>query len=279
MCKIKLEISNKVEIEIESPTEDILREYNKKFYEYPEHEYEIKNSVEKSDNSLREELLESVFKGSNNDDIYEIIKKVTLLNSFYHTRIRDINIVPIARHIKKLNKELDIDKKLEECDPTLVNDLAYKQNEFKTKTFSTDKSDLQVKVNNIYSFASKYCSWHNHEYPIADSYSKGMLYYINKAEHYYTDVNKVYMNDMNDYEVFYKMYNAFKEKYFGEIKNLSNKVVDTYLWTYAQNKISVLEKKGLTSNVSDQKEGEKLSDFIKIDTTVPAKLREMYKIL
>ena len=68
MCKIKLEISKKVQIEIETPTEEILREYNKKFYEYPEHEYEIKNSVEKSDNSLREELLESVFKGSNNDD-------------------------------------------------------------------------------------------------------------------------------------------------------------------------------------------------------------------
>lgn len=268
MCKkIKLDLTKGQYIEIDDPR-DVIEEYSNNFYkEYFEHKYEkdLKDD-ELTDNSLREELLENTFRGSKNTDIYEIINKVTLLNSLYHTQIPAINIVPIARHIQSL----DIDNRLyckDKIYPDLVNDIAYKQGKYKTKKFKDDE-DLNIKVNNVYSFATKYCSWHNPNYPIADSYSKGMLYYINEADKFYND-GKVTKVSLNDYNVFSEMYEAFREEYFSEMEHIDNKMIDTYLWTYSKCKID-----SLNNNIKTKEKGKILADYIKLDSTeIPAKLK------
>lgn len=265
--KIKLDLTKGQYIKIDYPG-DAIEVYSKKFYTYFEHKYE-KDLVDKTtDNSLREKLLEDTFKNSKNTDIYEILNKVTLLNSFYHTQIPAINIVPIARHILSL----EIDDKLfckDKIYPDLVNDIAYEQNEYKTKEFKGDNKDLHIKVNNIYSFASKYCHWHNPNYPIADSYSKGMLYYINKTDNFYND-GKLKQVSLNDYNVFNNVYIAFKNKYFADMPDIDNKMIDTYLWTYSKCKIDDLD-----NNIKTKKKGERLADYIKLDSTgIPAKLKK-----
>lgn len=145
------------------------------------------------------------------------------------------------------------------------------QDEYKTKKF-VDDEDLHIKVNNIYSFASKYCSWHNPNYPIADSYSKGMLYYINKATNFYNK-GKLAKVSLNDYNVFCEMYEAFREEYFSEMEHIDNKMIDTYLWTYSKCKID-----GLNNNIKTKEKRGILADYVKLDSTeIPAKLKREKK--
>lgn len=274
MEKITLQISDKVSIEIDNPT-DVMENYSQEFYTYYEHEYEINfEEGELTDNKLREVVLEKRFKGSKNTDLQKVLIKVALLDNFYRTRIPVNNIVPIARHIQAMN----IDERLynEEIDVDLVNDIAYGTSKYKKKIFDKEKEDaedLNIKISNVYSFASKYCSWHNPEYPIADSYSKGMLFYINKAEPFCEIPSKV---SLNDYRVFYEMYMAFKKHYFGNTPDISNKKIDTYLWKYAQIKIIDLKKNNLKCIVDLKKGNERLSDYIKIESEMPSDLKKKY---
>lgn len=142
----------------------------------------------------------------------------------------------------------------DEIDANLVNEIAYGEDKYKTKKFEHSNENLHIKVDNIYSFASKYCSWHNPNYLIADSYSKGMLYYINKSKEFY--------GELNDYITFNKVYNAFKHIYFSNMDNIDNKTIDTYLWTYAKERISNLEKRGLKFSGTDN--NKTLADYIKL---------------
>lgn len=269
---IKLDITDDQYIEIDNPR-DVIEEYSKKFYNnYFEHKYEENLNIGTlTDNALREKLLEKTFKGSKNTDLIEIINKVTLLNSFYHTQIPVINIVPIARHIEslKIDDELYCKDKIY---PDLVNDIAYKQGKYKSKNFDYDNEDLHIKVNNIYSFATKYCSWHNPNYPIADRYSKGMLYYINKANPFYKK-GKLTKRSLNDYNIFTDVYIDFKNKFFSLMPDINNKMIDTYLWAYSKRKIDDFNK-----NIDTKDKSKILADYIKLDSTeIPAKLRREKK--
>ena len=243
-----------------------MENYSQEFYTYYEHEYEINfEEGELTDNKLREVVLEKRFEGSKNTDLQEVLIKAALLDIFYRTRIPANNIVPIARHIEAMN----IDERLynEEIDVDLVNDIAYGTSKYKKKIFDKEKEDaenLNIQISNVYSFASKYCSWHNPEYPIADSYSKGMLFYINKADPFYKigGVKTPSKVSLNDYRVFYEMYMAFKKRYFGNNPDISNKKIDTFLWKYAQIKIIDLKKNNLKCIVDLKKGNERLSYYL-----------------
>lgn len=267
MANIKLQISDKVSIEIDNPTE-VIEDYSNAFKTYPEHEYEIdfEKTGKVTDNMLREEVLEEHFKDSKNTKLSDVLVKVALLDNFYRTRIPANNIVTIARHIVEMNIDDRLYKK--PIDVDLVNEIAYSEKTYKTKSFKTDRVDLHIKINNVYSFASKYCSWHNPEYPIADSYSKGMLFYINKAAPFYKiDDDKMPSKiSLNNYRVFCEMYKKFRERYFSNTPDISNKVIDTYLWKYAQNKISDLRSKGLycSESLDDSK---RISDYFNMNSS------------
>ena len=74
-----------------------------------------------------------------------IIIKINTLNDFYSAGVLYKEIIPLTEHIY----ELDIDEKLKDGDPTLV-----------------DKIMNAKDVRKVYSFATKYCSHHNpNKYP------------------------------------------------------------------------------------------------------------------
>ena len=91
---------------------------------------------------LQENALDKLFFNSypENDDIDEILIKVSALNDFYSTNI--FSVFPVAKHILSLN----IDEAIKNADESIVNKIAL--------------VNMNGKVINFYSFATKYCSHH-----------------------------------------------------------------------------------------------------------------------
>jgi hypothetical protein len=75
-----------------------------------------------------------------NTDTSHVLLKVLVLNKLYSTRIRDIDVDPLARHIGSLG----VDRRLSEGSVQAVDLIA-------------DCPTLK----RYYSFATKFCSWHN----------------------------------------------------------------------------------------------------------------------
>lgn len=138
----------------------------------------------------------------NNTRIDEVLVKACCINDFYSTSI--FSIYPVAAQILKIK---NIDKRLKVCDLTLVKDIA---------------NCNPPRVN--YSFATKYCSHHNPNFPLFDKYVKGML----------TELNKIYsfasftQTELENYKIFYQVIQDFK-KHFGLTK-FTSKEIDIYLW-------------------------------------------------
>ena len=115
--------------------------------------------------TAQESALRKLFNATypHNKDIDDILIKVSTLNDFYSTNI--FSVFPVAEHILAL----DIDERLDNADPTLVQDIA--------------SVTISNKAKNFYSFASKYCSHHRpDDYPIYDSYVDTVLRYFRKTE-------------------------------------------------------------------------------------------------
>lgn len=285
------EDSYEFKLQIDKPDPTLVDDYSKMFEKYKKYTYEENLDPENYDNMLREKILEKYFRVESKDnsseenkifvptknkDISDVLVKVTLLNDYYRTRINNDFLVSIARQIVALN--VDDRLKSGKTDVNLVNEIAYRR-------------DAIQKENDIfpatYSFATKYCSWHRPDlYPIADSYSKGMLYYINEKENFF-DYNKITSYNtkvtslaaktkfLNDYENYLEVYDKFIEK-FG-LKDLDYKTIDQYLWMYAQKNLEDLDctitKNGETiidletyneENKNDKKRS--LADLIKISS-------------
>lgn len=153
---------------------------------------------------IQEEAIDDLFKlYKTNVDLKNIIIKCSILNDFYSTNIFDV--YSVALHIF----ELDIDKKLNNNDLTLVNDIA------------------NVKIINkcFYSFATKYCSHHKPDtYPLYDYYVDKMLCYFKKKDKFY-NFNK---NDLKDYEKFKHIIDEFINYY--KLNEFNYKKIDQYLW-------------------------------------------------
>lgn len=154
------------------------------------------------ENSLNKLFYELV---PNNKCMEDILIKASTLNDFYSTNI--FSIFPVAKHI--LN--LDIDERLKNGDPRLVNEIS------------------QIKINgktkNFYSFATKYCSHHYPlSFPIYDSYVEKILIYFRNKDHF-LDFEKI---DLKDYEKFKNILIKFAEFY--KIDNFNLKDLDRYLW-------------------------------------------------
>lgn len=156
--------------------------------------------------SSHEDALNKVFGDySSNEELVNILIKCSVLNDFYSTNI--FKIYPVAKHIRNLK----IDTRLKDGDPTLVNEIA--------------KITIGGKTKNFYSFASKFCSHHNEQdFPIYDSY-------VHKVLKYYRDVNRFYDFEENDLWVYPKFKNILiKFKEFYKLKKYNFKELDKYLW-------------------------------------------------
>ena len=108
-------------------------------------------SIKNSDKCLRE--LISAF--PSNKILSEVYLKVVAINSLYSTNIFDT--YRLAHHI--FTRE-NFDHRVKKVDSILVEDIA---------------TEHGIKKKRLYSFATKYCSWHNMDYPIYDGYIKRLL--------------------------------------------------------------------------------------------------------
>ncbi len=162
------------------------------------------------DYSSQEEAVNRVFRDYNsNKELENILIKCSILNDFYSTNI--FKIYPVAKHIQSLN----IDTRLKDGDPTLVDEIA--------------KITIGGKTKNFYSFASKFCSHHNQlDFPIYDSY-------VHKVLKYYRNVDRFYDFEENDLKVYPKFKNILIEfRSFYKLDKYNLKELDKYLWQFGK---------------------------------------------
>jgi len=168
----------------------------------------LKNWDSLESNLLQENALKKLFTTTylKNEDIDNVLIKVCALNDFYSTNIYSPFI--IAKHII----DLKIDKRLENRDIDLVNDIA------------------KVKMPNgkeykFYSFATKYCSHHHpKDYPIFDSYVEKVLIYFKNKDKFY----EFKREDLREYTKYKTILIEFRKFY--NIEKFNLKEIDQYLW-------------------------------------------------
>lgn len=145
-----------------------------------------------------------------NNSLADIIIKTATLNTVYNTYI--YSVYPVAQHILSL----DIDERLAVGDESLVNEL------MRVCYTNGKKKDH-------YSFATKYCSFHNPDaFPIYDSYVDKILQYYRNQEGFSVFKN----SDLKNYPQFKCILSDFRH-YFG-LEKYTTKELDQYLWQFGK---------------------------------------------
>lgn len=155
----------------------------------------------------QEYALNSLFQNYyQNNNLQNILLKVSCLNDFYSTHIID------TFSVAKVIYEMNIDKMLFEGDLNLVNLMS---DELRNKTNRRE-----------YVFATKYCSFHRPEiYPIYDSKNDKVL------KEYKKDLNIEQVKLDENYFDYVKTINKYRE-IFG-LESFSYKQIDRFNWTFA----------------------------------------------
>lgn len=157
------------------------------------------------ENGAVEWLLTRLFKQyPENTDVDQVLLKTKVLNLLYSTQIRAVNVV--AKHITGLG----IDPYLSAGAPEVVDLIA--------------KVKLGEKIRNNFSFASKYCSWHNPTaYPIYDGNVDACLWHYKKQDSFIAFPRNGY-----SYPDFVRIMIAFRDFY--GLTLFSFKQLDKFLW-------------------------------------------------
>ena len=139
-----------------------------------------------------------------NTETSHVLLKVLVLNKLYTTRIRDIEVEPLACHIAGLG-----------IDPLLDHGSLH------AVDLITNCPDLRK----CYSFATKFCSWHNPmAYPIYDGNVDECLWSYKKQDTFAT----FHRQDLVCYEKLVATISAFS-KHYG-LSSLTFKQLDKFLW-------------------------------------------------
>lgn len=151
-----------------------------------------------------------------NTVLEDIILKVCTINQLYSTNI--YSVFEISQHI--LNSK--IDSGLRVGDRDIVSKIANRHNIRRRKN-NTEMS--------FYSFATKYCSWHNQSaYPIYDGFiEKTLVAYRIKDN--FSSFNK---KDLKDFSKFCNVIDDFINYY--DLNEYSVKEIDKFLWVYGKDK-------------------------------------------
>lgn len=189
-------------IALQTPTNKLIDEYIDKF-----------NKDERY--YLADQAIIKLFqKFPENKNLEDILLKISVINDLYSTNIFATFIM--ARHIQ----HLDIDNELHKGNPSIVTKISSGHN------IRAKKTDREI---NFYSFATKYCNWHNKDaYPIYDSFvDKILIAYRNKDK-----FSKFENKDLKNFERFKDIITDFKNNYNLTTYNL--KEIDKFLWIYGK---------------------------------------------
>lgn len=171
-----------------------------------------------------EETMEKLFQVliPENKNIHDVLIKCSTLNCLANTVIYEVQYV--AERILKLN----IDDRLKQGDLSLVDDIAYKVKD----------ANNQVS-RSYYSFASKYCSYHQPDkFSIYDRYVDIVLWELKNMYHY-SDFKH---DDLKEYQGYMNALEDFRN-YFGfPEKDFSKKALDKYLWLFGKECVSKYNK-------------------------------------
>lgn len=182
-------------MQLHKPTAQVIETYVKGF----------KRDYGQSENAIQ--LLFEKF--PDNNSFESVLLKSIVINVLYSTQIRSIR--PVAAHIFTLNVDNDIRDGI----PSVVDRIA--------------KVTFNGKQRNNYSFATKYCSFHNSAaYPIYDSYVDKLLVAYRKQDGF----AKFASSDLRDYKRFKNILNEFKNFY--GLAGVGFKELDIFLWGYGK---------------------------------------------
>ena len=172
-----------------------------------------------------------------------VFTKVVMINSLYSTFLninepnnkdntnvlkqykQTLSVGQVARYIVEVARTKELDNLIENGNEDAVNLICKVSGE---------------KYKSIYSFATKYCNWHNQEsFSIVDKYVKGFLYYIkeNSGGKSYCDL-EIFKKKIRDYHEFCLLYDSFKHKF--RLDKFAVKEIDKFLWRYGKNMIFVM---------------------------------------
>ena len=186
-----------LEIRNKSDNKEIVKKYLDKWYTYRD------SKMLEQENALS--ILFQHFYQNNN--LQNVLVKVSCLNDFYSTNIRD------TYSVAKVIYQLNIDRRLQNGDLSLVDDIAA----------GTEKKCKSARRE--YSFASKYCSFHRPDvYPIFDSRNEKIL------NIYKNEININPFNLQESYEDYVKIINKYRE-IFG-LECFSYKEIDRFNWLF-----------------------------------------------
>lgn len=162
------------------------------------------------------------------DDCRDVLIKTIVLNNRYSAGLTD--------HPKKIllgqNNPVDV--------ITMANYITNHKSEIDSYVNDEKTEDLIGLMRNIgneyvspYSFVTKYCAW---QYPdlqvyIVDGYSKGILYYYNLKDKYYSRDLK--QKDLDNYKTYRDVYEAFFKYYFKSV-NFEAKEMDKFIWQFGR---------------------------------------------
>lgn len=143
-----------------------------------------------------------------NKEIPHVLLKVLVLNKLYNTRVNDVDVPILARHIAQLR----LDDAIGQGDPTVVG-----------RIYTCEG------LRKYYSFATKFCSWHNPEaYPIYDSYAEECLWAYRKQPANQEGFATFRRQDCWYYDKYKEVVNAFRTHY--RLDHFTFKEIDKFLW-------------------------------------------------
>ena len=173
---------------------------------------------------------------NNHDNFHCVFAIVKLINSLYSTQIQDVHLKAVSAHIVELEKSCNLSELINNSDPLVVKNIANTKgiieksnNEQNKERVSLEKKPLKRSYN-CWSFATKYCAFHNPEYMIYDSIIRKELVSLEVVK----KESEIYIGGSIDAS--YKKYLCYCEsikKLRMNIKlpeNISNKDFDKFLW-------------------------------------------------
>ena len=147
-----------------------------------------------------------------NQNRAHVLLKVAAINSLYSTQIYGVK--EVAGRIEKLS----IDGRLESGDTDIVEEIA-------SVSFASKNGDGDPIKRRNYSFATKYCAWHNSEkYPLYDSRVETCLRAYQQQEEFTEPFD---WEDLRDFGRFRTVIDAFRSKY---LDDFGYKELDMFLY-------------------------------------------------
>lgn len=177
-------------------------------------EYICKFDSLEGDGKYDQLIYNIIYKFPYNVEYNDILTKVILINRLYNTNI--FNVYLMAENIMNLN----IDKYLNANNYDIVKmiDQSY---------YKKDKTG-KIKYISCYSFATKYCSFHNNLFPIYDRIIAKMLNLYNYKDKF----SEFKIEELRSYDTLISVLNDFLVYY--DLNNINYKNIDKFLWQYGK---------------------------------------------